>query len=122
LPWRGEDFIRSNLAGVKAMKIPAKEKAKILGGNAKKLLRSDERAGDRRGIERSRKGIRKVKRIDLKLILQRKRLSGAGARKDYPRCGRSGDQEPQVVVYRGYGGSLLAILFSTNSSTLRRTG
>jgi aminocarboxymuconate-semialdehyde decarboxylase len=35
----GEDFIRSNLAGVKAMKIPAKEKAKILGGNAKKLFK-----------------------------------------------------------------------------------
>lgn len=35
----GEDFIRSNLAGVKSMKIPAKEKTKILGGNAKKLLK-----------------------------------------------------------------------------------
>jgi aminocarboxymuconate-semialdehyde decarboxylase len=35
----GEDFIRANLAGVKSMKIPAKEKTKILGGNAKKLLK-----------------------------------------------------------------------------------
>jgi aminocarboxymuconate-semialdehyde decarboxylase len=35
----GEDFIQSNLAGVKSMKIPAKEKGKILGGNAKKLLK-----------------------------------------------------------------------------------
>jgi aminocarboxymuconate-semialdehyde decarboxylase len=35
----GEDLIRSNLAGVKSMKIPAKEKTKILGGNAKKLLK-----------------------------------------------------------------------------------
>jgi predicted TIM-barrel fold metal-dependent hydrolase len=35
----GEDLIRTNLAGVKSMKIPAKEKAKILGGNAKKLLK-----------------------------------------------------------------------------------
>jgi aminocarboxymuconate-semialdehyde decarboxylase len=38
-PNAGEDFIRSNLAGVKSMKIPAKEKAKILGGNAKKLFK-----------------------------------------------------------------------------------
>jgi predicted TIM-barrel fold metal-dependent hydrolase len=35
----GQDLIRSNLAGVKGMKIPAKEKAKILGGNAKRLLK-----------------------------------------------------------------------------------
>lgn len=35
----GEDFIRANLAGVKAMNIPAKDMAKILGGNAKKLLK-----------------------------------------------------------------------------------
>lgn len=35
----GEDFIRSNLAGVKAMNIPAKDMEKILGGNAKKLLK-----------------------------------------------------------------------------------
>jgi predicted TIM-barrel fold metal-dependent hydrolase len=35
----GEDFIRENLAGVKAMYIPQEEKEKILGGNAKKLLK-----------------------------------------------------------------------------------
>ncbi len=35
----GEDFIRSNLAGVKAMSIPDEEKEKILGGNAKRLLK-----------------------------------------------------------------------------------
>jgi predicted TIM-barrel fold metal-dependent hydrolase len=35
----GEDFIRSNLEGVKAMKIPKKDKEKILGENAKKLLK-----------------------------------------------------------------------------------
>ncbi len=35
----GEDFYRENLAGVKAMKIPAKDMKKILGGNAKKLLK-----------------------------------------------------------------------------------
>jgi len=35
----GEDFIRANLAGVKAMSIPEEEKGKILGGNAKKLLK-----------------------------------------------------------------------------------
>jgi len=35
----GEDFVRSNLEGVKAMKIPKKEKDKILAGNAKKLLK-----------------------------------------------------------------------------------
>jgi uncharacterized protein len=35
----GEDFIRSNLAGVKAMAIPQGEKEKILGGNARKLLK-----------------------------------------------------------------------------------
>jgi predicted TIM-barrel fold metal-dependent hydrolase len=38
-PDAGEDFIRSNLAGVKSMKIPAKEKVKILGGNAKRLFK-----------------------------------------------------------------------------------
>ena len=35
----GEDFVRENLAGVKAMYIPPKEKEKIFGGNAKKLLK-----------------------------------------------------------------------------------
>ncbi len=35
----GEDFIRENLAGVKAMDIPAEDMKKILGGNAKKLLK-----------------------------------------------------------------------------------
>ena len=35
----GEDFIRENLAGVKAMYIPEEEKKKILGGNAKRLLK-----------------------------------------------------------------------------------
>jgi aminocarboxymuconate-semialdehyde decarboxylase len=35
----GEDFIRSNLAGVKAMSIPEKEKKKVLGENGRKLLK-----------------------------------------------------------------------------------
>ena len=35
----GEDFIRENLAGVKAMNIPAEDMRKILGENAKKLLK-----------------------------------------------------------------------------------
>lgn len=35
----GEDFIRENLAGVRAMGIPREEKEKILGGNAKKMLK-----------------------------------------------------------------------------------
>jgi aminocarboxymuconate-semialdehyde decarboxylase len=35
----GEDFIRENLAGVKAMYIPLQEKEKILRGNAEKLLK-----------------------------------------------------------------------------------
>ncbi len=35
----GEDFIRENLSGVKAMDIPAEDMNKILGGNAKKLLK-----------------------------------------------------------------------------------
>jgi len=35
----GEDFIRENLAGVKAMNIPADEMNAILGGNAQKLLK-----------------------------------------------------------------------------------
>ena len=35
----GEDFIRENLACVKAMDIPEAQKKKILGGNAKKLLK-----------------------------------------------------------------------------------
>lgn len=35
----GEDFIRENLLGVKAMSIPPEEKKKILGENAKKLLK-----------------------------------------------------------------------------------
>ncbi|OGP60326.1 MAG: hypothetical protein A2162_10930 [Deltaproteobacteria bacterium RBG_13_52_11b] len=38
-PEAGEDFIRSNLEGVKGMKIPAADKKKILGENAKKLLK-----------------------------------------------------------------------------------
>jgi aminocarboxymuconate-semialdehyde decarboxylase len=35
----GEDFIRENLAGVKAMNIPAEDMRKILGENAKNLLK-----------------------------------------------------------------------------------
>jgi predicted TIM-barrel fold metal-dependent hydrolase len=35
----GEDFIRENLAGVKALPIPDTEKKKILGENAKKMLK-----------------------------------------------------------------------------------
>ncbi len=35
----GEDFIRSNLEGIKALNIPKEEKEKILGENAKKLLK-----------------------------------------------------------------------------------
>jgi predicted TIM-barrel fold metal-dependent hydrolase len=35
----GEDYIRSNLEGVKSMNIPSEDKEKILGGNAKKLLK-----------------------------------------------------------------------------------
>ncbi len=35
----GEDFIRTNLEGVKALTILPEDKAKILGGNAKKLLK-----------------------------------------------------------------------------------
>jgi aminocarboxymuconate-semialdehyde decarboxylase len=35
----GEDFIRSNLEGVKSMNIPPGDKEKILGENAKKLLK-----------------------------------------------------------------------------------
>jgi len=35
----GEDLIRSNLAGVKSMIIPLEHKERILGGNAKKLLK-----------------------------------------------------------------------------------
>ncbi len=35
----GEDFIRENLAGVRAMKIPGAEMKKILGENAQKLLK-----------------------------------------------------------------------------------
>jgi predicted TIM-barrel fold metal-dependent hydrolase len=35
----GEDFVRANLAGVKAMSIPEEEKKKILGENAMKLLK-----------------------------------------------------------------------------------
>ncbi len=35
----GEDFIRENLAGVKAMAIPEDEKRRILGENAKKMLK-----------------------------------------------------------------------------------
>ena len=40
-PEAGEDFIRSNLEGVKGMKIPAADKKKILSENAKKLLKID---------------------------------------------------------------------------------
>jgi predicted TIM-barrel fold metal-dependent hydrolase len=35
----GEDFVRENLAGVKALAIPEAEKKKILGENAKKMLK-----------------------------------------------------------------------------------
>jgi predicted TIM-barrel fold metal-dependent hydrolase len=35
----GEDFYRENLAGVKAMNLPAQEMDKIMGGNAKRLLK-----------------------------------------------------------------------------------
>ena len=35
----GEDFIRENLAGVRALAIPEEEKKKILGENAKKMFR-----------------------------------------------------------------------------------
>lgn len=38
-PEAGEDFIRTNLAGVKAMAIPDPEKRKILGENAKQMLK-----------------------------------------------------------------------------------
>jgi predicted TIM-barrel fold metal-dependent hydrolase len=38
-PEAGEDFIRSNLEGVKGMKIPAADKKKILSENAKRLLK-----------------------------------------------------------------------------------
>jgi aminocarboxymuconate-semialdehyde decarboxylase len=38
-PEAGEDFVRSNLSGVKAMKIPPEHMKKILGENAKKLLK-----------------------------------------------------------------------------------
>lgn len=38
-PERGEDFIRENLAGVKALDIPEEEMALILGGNAQRLLK-----------------------------------------------------------------------------------
>lgn len=38
-PEAGEDFIRENLIGVKSMPIPAGEKERILGGNAKRLLK-----------------------------------------------------------------------------------
>jgi predicted TIM-barrel fold metal-dependent hydrolase len=36
---KGEDFIRANLAGVKAMQLPQEHLDKILGGNARKLLK-----------------------------------------------------------------------------------
>lgn len=35
----GEDVVRENLAGVRAMDIPAEDMGKILGGNARKLLK-----------------------------------------------------------------------------------
>jgi predicted TIM-barrel fold metal-dependent hydrolase len=38
-PERGEDFIRENLAGVKALDIPSEEMEMILGGNARKLFK-----------------------------------------------------------------------------------
>ena len=38
-PEAGEDFIRENLFCVRSMVIPPEEKAKILGGNAKKMLK-----------------------------------------------------------------------------------
>lgn len=38
-PAAGEDFVRSNLAAVQAMHIPADEKKKILGENAMKILK-----------------------------------------------------------------------------------
>jgi predicted TIM-barrel fold metal-dependent hydrolase len=38
-PESGEDFIRENLKGVNTLPIPPEEKEKILGGNAKKLLK-----------------------------------------------------------------------------------
>jgi predicted TIM-barrel fold metal-dependent hydrolase len=40
-PEAGEDFVRENLKGVNAMPIPVEEKAKILAGNAKKMLKID---------------------------------------------------------------------------------
>ena len=38
-PESGEDFVRSNLAGIKAMNIPEEYKKKILGENTKKILK-----------------------------------------------------------------------------------
>ncbi|MBW1801680.1 MAG: amidohydrolase family protein [Deltaproteobacteria bacterium] len=38
-PERGEDFMRENLIGVKALDIPAEEMDMILGGNARRLLK-----------------------------------------------------------------------------------
>jgi aminocarboxymuconate-semialdehyde decarboxylase len=38
-PEAGEDFIRTNLAGVKGMSIPEEDRKKILGENAKELLK-----------------------------------------------------------------------------------
>ena len=35
----GEDFYRENLAGVKAMNLPKEEMEKVMGGNAKRLLK-----------------------------------------------------------------------------------
>ena len=35
----GEDFIRENLLGIKAMNIPEEDKKKILGESAQKLLK-----------------------------------------------------------------------------------
>ena len=35
----GEDVIRENLAGIRAMDVPAEDMEKILGGNASKLLK-----------------------------------------------------------------------------------
>lgn len=38
-PEAGENYVRENLAGVKAMKLPSHDMEKVLGGNAKKLLK-----------------------------------------------------------------------------------
>jgi predicted TIM-barrel fold metal-dependent hydrolase len=35
----GEKFIRDNLAGARSISVPAEDMEKILGGNAKRLLK-----------------------------------------------------------------------------------